>query len=145
MRALRHPLLLLCVAALVACDGQSAMDFVMKGPADDHATKRVTRILETVRDYGNTTHPKLQVAICLWHADVEHINDQGQVGVALDRFENWQRAGHIFPRLRQFSVEKTVKVDSAKVPTYLVSGKIDGRRFAVRVPSGGEMRWERAK
>jgi hypothetical protein len=127
-------------AALVALAGcQQLIDGFGKTDAD-RARERVEFVLATVKDHGGSASDQFQAGVCRWYNDKIFIKDIGELGVALEGFEDWQRRGDIFPRLESFSIER-VQPEEEGSSVYLVLTKINGGYRWLRVPPAAAIDW----
>ncbi len=131
--------LAIAALALVAGGCRQMIDGFGKKP-EDKAVERVEFILGTIQKLGGTTTTDLQIAICRWYNDKIHLSDGGDLNFALDSFEEWQRAGGIYPRLQSYEIVEA-RLEEEGSTTVLVLAKINGGYRWLRVPENATIAW----
>lgn len=130
---------LLAVAAL-PLSGCEQLGF--ESAAERGAKARVEFILKAVRDAGDGTETQLQSALCTWYNNTLLINDMGILGAASDGFDDWRRAGGIYPTLQTYEIGKAETEDEPGGPVVYVSVKVDNHPWRwVRVPDKAAISW----
>jgi hypothetical protein len=132
----------LFVLALVATGCEKIQSQFREDPAE-LAKKRVSFILQTIKDAGAGTSTELQTAICRWEQDKGIISDRDVLSAASDAFDAWRQHANIYPTLATFEIGEKAEGPAASDPadTYYVQAKIDGAWHWLRVPPGGRISW----
>jgi hypothetical protein len=132
-------LLLVSVAALSI---SGCKQLGIESVAERNAKARVELVLKAVRDAGDSTETQLQSAICTWYNNTLLINDMGILGAASDGFDDWRRAGGIYPTLQTYEIGKAETEDEPGGPVVYVSVKVDNHPWRwVRVPNKAAISW----
>jgi len=113
--------------------------------AADQAKARVITVLDGIKTGGKRgTTSEFQLAMCRWYKDAVIIRDFQEFENASDTFDAWRRRGNIYPTLKSYEVTKVEVVEGTEPLTWLVSGKIDGKPFTMRVPEKAPIEWVKA-
>ena len=133
----------LCVGvmalALGGCD--KVMSMVRTSPSE-RAVHRVEFILQTLASGVGGTSLDMQTAICRWEAD-EALLDRDVVGVAMDAFDQWRRAGGFYQGVESFEVDPEFEPADPGDPadTVYLYVTVNGQGRWLRVPPKGRISW----
>jgi hypothetical protein len=134
--------LALMALALMATGCEKIQSQFREDPAE-MAKKRVSFILQSIKDAGEGTGTALQTAICRWEEDEGVISDRDALSAASDAFDAWRQQANIYPTLAAFEIGPKVEGPAASDPpdTYYVQAKIDGTWHWLRVPPKDRISW----
>jgi hypothetical protein len=105
------------------------------------AGKRVKQILTEMQTAGGD-NMKMQLAVTLW-AKNRRALDTGELAWASDNFDKWLQAKGLYNKaFTAFEVTDSKEVEGAERPTAIVSFKIEGQEYRVRVPKDLPISWE---
>jgi hypothetical protein len=125
----------LVIAALVAV----ALIYATGPNYGKAAATRVDQVLREMRDANSNM--ELQFAITIWAKNRRSLDIQ-EMSWASDNFDRWIRQERLGIRM-PYEIVSSEELKGEKVPTAIVTFKIDDRNLRVRVPKDRPISWER--
>ena len=104
------------------------------------AEKRTANILNGMQD-GTGTSAKVETAMCMWAAGAYRLSDQSRLSWASDHFDQWRHAKKLYRKIGDYKIEKVELVPDAPEETAIVTVKIEGDEYKMRVPKDHAVSW----
>jgi len=114
---------------------------------------RVHAVLRGIqkKPHGIGTIGDEQLALAKWYADIAVISDPSALNHASDDFDNWRKGANFYihdysitnvEREKEYPSEDQEETkDKPKPWVFIVTGKIEGSTFIMRVPEGDTISW----
>ena len=109
---------------------------------EELAGKRVKQILSEMQAAGGDDM-KLELAITLWAKNRRRL-DRDELAWAADAFDKWTKEKNLYNKaFSSYELVGSEEVEGVNPPTALVTFKIEGREYRVRVPKDLPITWEK--
>lgn len=109
--------------------------------AEENARLRVTAILEGMKKGGGGVNVEIQTSICQWYSGKIVIHDRDVLTKASDLFTVWVREKGLDRKIADYEIVEVTVVEGARPPTCLVTVKIEGQTFRMKVPEKEPVSW----
>lgn len=109
--------------------------------AEENARVRVTAILEGMKKGGGGVNVEIQTSICQWYKGKILIQDRDELAKASDLFAVWVREKGLDRKIADYEIVDVKVVEGARPPTYLVTVRIEGQTYRMKVPEKEPVSW----
>lgn len=124
--------------------GEEKLDFLTKkatrGDVTKQAKERVGTVLGGMQKDGGGIGAELQTAICEWDRGVILIRDRDELERAVDAFNRWCQEKNFYNR-KIGAWQVTDASCDALGDNCLVTAKIEGGTYKMKVPRGARISW----
>jgi hypothetical protein len=110
-------------------------------PYEKDAEKRVATILNGMRD-GKGSDAKIETAMNMWAYNAYRVGDRDRLSWASDNFDRWRQEKKMYRQIKDYEITKVEKVPGTEEDTAIVSVKIEGQEYKMRVPKDHAIHWE---
>lgn len=128
----------LSIVVALVIGGKYGLEYMFRSGEEHAAHERVREMLDGMKPGGD-----LQRSICLWYRGSRSL-DQYEFNQGADAFDAW-RAKKGVNLIKEYVIDAAVLVEGGEMlatGVVLVTGSMDGKRFAIRAIPREPLRWE---